>query len=203
MYFGWIKMNWTERLAKVWNLGNAKLQTRNCGLRFAVYLMLKISNIGGCLVPRRLSRWKCARKGRREGDNGWDSASPAVCSLPMVPCGSSPVTLVSRSPLRWEKRSAWGGGCIGGVNWTDGLKGGGEGGAKWFRILFSPDVHRRHTLLCSLVNSKSLIFIMKTYNRGQKAWGHFPFFACFYKGFAANGHCTLIKNKYKFQSRDL
>ena len=36
-------MNWTERLAKVWNLGNAKLQTRNCGLRFAVYLMLKVS----------------------------------------------------------------------------------------------------------------------------------------------------------------
>ena len=29
-------MNWTERLAKVWNLGNAKLQTRNCGLCFAV-----------------------------------------------------------------------------------------------------------------------------------------------------------------------
>ena len=29
-------MNWTERLAKVWNLGNAKLQTRNCGLRSAV-----------------------------------------------------------------------------------------------------------------------------------------------------------------------
>ena len=29
-------MNWTERLAKVWNLGNAKLQTRNCGLWFAV-----------------------------------------------------------------------------------------------------------------------------------------------------------------------
>ena len=37
-------MNWIERLAKVWNLGNAKLQTRNCGLRFAVYLMLKVSN---------------------------------------------------------------------------------------------------------------------------------------------------------------
>ena len=27
-----------------------------------------------------------------------------------VPCDSSPVTRVSRSPLRWEKRSAWGGG---------------------------------------------------------------------------------------------
>ena len=36
--------------------------------------------------------------------------SPAVCTLPMVPCGSSPVTRVSRSPLPCEKRSAWGGG---------------------------------------------------------------------------------------------
>ena len=25
----------------------------------------------------------------------------------------------------------------------------------------------------------------------------------YYKVFAANGHCTLIKNKYKIQSRDL
>ena len=38
-----------------------------------------------------LSRRKCARKGRREGDNGRDVASPAVCTLPMVPCDSSPV----------------------------------------------------------------------------------------------------------------
>ena len=30
-------MNWTERLAKIWNLGNVKLQTRNCKLRFAVF----------------------------------------------------------------------------------------------------------------------------------------------------------------------
>ena len=46
LYFGEIKMNWTERLAKVWNLGNAKLQTRNRKLRFeiAVCLMLKVSN---------------------------------------------------------------------------------------------------------------------------------------------------------------
>ena len=29
-------MNWTERLAKIWNLGNLKLQTRNYKLRFAV-----------------------------------------------------------------------------------------------------------------------------------------------------------------------
>ena len=58
-----------------------------------------------------LSRWKCARKRKREEDNGRDGASPAVCTLPMVPCGSSPVTRVSRSPLPCEKRSAWGGGC--------------------------------------------------------------------------------------------
>ena len=38
-----------------------------------------------------LSRWKWAGKGRREGDNGRDGALPAVCTLPMVPCGSSPV----------------------------------------------------------------------------------------------------------------
>ena len=31
-------------------------------------------------------------------------------TFPMVPCGSSPVTPVSRSPLRRDKRSAWGGG---------------------------------------------------------------------------------------------
>ena len=53
-----------------------------------------------CLLPRRLSlsRWKCARKRRREGDN---------FTLPMVPCGSSPVTHVSHSILPCEKRSAW------------------------------------------------------------------------------------------------
>ena len=37
-----------------------------------------------------LFRPKCVRKGRREGDNGRDGALPAVCTLPMVPCGSSP-----------------------------------------------------------------------------------------------------------------
>ena len=41
----WTELNWTERLAKIWNLGNAKLQTGNCGLRFAVCLMLKVSVI--------------------------------------------------------------------------------------------------------------------------------------------------------------
>ena len=49
--------------------------------------------------------WKCARKGRREGDNGRDGASPAVCTLPMVPCGSSPVTrFVLASAMRKTKR---------------------------------------------------------------------------------------------------
>ena len=43
-----------------------------------------------------------------------ENVRATVCTLPMVPCGSSPVTRVSRSPLRWEKRSAWGGGC----RWT-------------------------------------------------------------------------------------
>ena len=48
-----------------------------------------------------LSRWKCARKRRREGDN---------CTLSMVPCDSSPVSQVSRSILPCEEQSAWGGG---------------------------------------------------------------------------------------------
>ena len=62
--------------------------------------------------------WKCARKGRREGDNGRDVAKPSVCTLPMVPCGSWPVTRVSRSPLPCEKQSAWGGGwCSIRVRW--------------------------------------------------------------------------------------
>ena len=44
--------------------------------------------------------WKCSRKGRREGDNG-----PAVCTLPMVPCGSSPVTRFAlASAMRKTKR---------------------------------------------------------------------------------------------------
>ena len=54
--------------------------------------------------------WKCARKGRREGDNGRDALR-----LPFVPFPWSLVvhhqSLVSRSPLPCEKRSAWGGGC--------------------------------------------------------------------------------------------
>ena len=54
----------------------------------------------------RLSRWKFARKRRREGEN-W-SARLQVFLLPMVPCASSTVTRVSRSPLqKTGKRSAW------------------------------------------------------------------------------------------------
>ena len=57
-------MNWTERLAKVWNLGNAKLQTRNRKLRFeiAVCLMLKVSNqmvwLTTCFWRERLSSFE-------------------------------------------------------------------------------------------------------------------------------------------------
>ena len=49
-----------------------------------------------CLVPRRLSF----------DENVGGKVTTAVCTLPMVPCGSSPVTRVSRSPLPCEKRSA-------------------------------------------------------------------------------------------------
>ena len=31
------ELNWTERLAKIWNLGNVKLQTPNCKLRSGVF----------------------------------------------------------------------------------------------------------------------------------------------------------------------
>ena len=49
--------------------------------------------------------WKCARKGRREGDNRRDVASPAVSTLPMVPCGSSQVTRFAlASAMRKTKR---------------------------------------------------------------------------------------------------
>ena len=51
-------------------------------------------------LPRtQTSLFRCARKGRREGNNGRDGASPDVCTLAMVPCGSSPVSRISRSPL--------------------------------------------------------------------------------------------------------
>ena len=34
-----------------------------------------------------------------------ENVRATVCTLPMVPCGSSPVTRVSRSPLRWENEA--------------------------------------------------------------------------------------------------
>ena len=62
----------------------------------------------GLCLPRTqtsLFWWNCARKGRREGDNERDVASPAVCTLPMVPCGSSPVTCFAlASAMRKTKR---------------------------------------------------------------------------------------------------
>ena len=57
-----------------------------------------------CLVPRRLSFDENVRA--KEGGK-----EKTVCTLPMVPCSSWPVTRVSHSPLPCEKRSAWGGGC--------------------------------------------------------------------------------------------
>ena len=41
-------------------------------------------------LPRTQTSLSRAQK-RREGDTGRDGASPAVCTLPMVHCGSSPV----------------------------------------------------------------------------------------------------------------
>ena len=60
--------------------------------------------------PRtQTSLFRCARKGRREGDNGRGVASPAICTLPMVPCCSSPVsrfalTSAMRKPKRLRRR---------------------------------------------------------------------------------------------------
>ena len=87
-----------------------------------------------------LSRWKCARKWRREGDNGRDGPSPAVCTLPLVPSGSSPVTRVSRSPLRCEKRSALGGG------WTQWIKSGRRASKNCIEKQHSPTLHKLWTL---------------------------------------------------------
>ena len=58
-----------------------------------------------CVLPRC-----CAKEGGKE-TTGKALRLPPYTLL-KVPCGSSPVTRVSRSPLPWEKRSAWGGGCI-------------------------------------------------------------------------------------------
>ena len=54
-------MNWTERLAKVWNLGNAKLQTRSCGLQFAVYLTNKPEADGELILPPSLHQCSALR----------------------------------------------------------------------------------------------------------------------------------------------
>ena len=64
--------------------------------------------LNSCLVPRRLSLDENVRA--KEGAK--ETTGSAVYTLPMVPCGSSPVTRVSCLPLLWEKRSAWGGGCL-------------------------------------------------------------------------------------------
>ena len=54
-----------------------------------------------------LSRWKCACKRRRDGDNRRDVASPAVCTLPMVPCGLSPVLEVKEILVQFHCWSAY------------------------------------------------------------------------------------------------
>ena len=59
-----------------------------------------------CLVPRRLpfDENMRAMEGGKE-TTGETSASPAVCTLPMVPCGSSPVTRFAlASAMRKTKR---------------------------------------------------------------------------------------------------
>ena len=61
------------------------------------YLMMEL-----CLVPRCFS----LNENVRAKEGGKET------TLPMVPCGSSPVTRVLHLPLRWEKRSAWGGGWM-------------------------------------------------------------------------------------------
>ena len=51
-----------------------------------------------CLVPRRLSENVPAKEGGKD-------TPPAVCTLPMVPCGSSPVTRFAlASAMRKTKR---------------------------------------------------------------------------------------------------
>ena len=86
--------NWTKIMhtkQTFWTKGVETLKSL-LGLAGNRWLLIIIEKI--CLVPRRLSR--CARKGRREG---------AVCTLPMVPYGSSPVTRFAlASAMRKTKR---------------------------------------------------------------------------------------------------
>ena len=89
----------------------------NNNLLFSCYETLVMADVTSCgnalykiitasYPDASLSMKMCPQRkpGRRQ------RASPAVCTLPMVTCGSSPVTRVSRSPLPREKRGAWGGG---------------------------------------------------------------------------------------------
>ena len=69
--------------------------------RNALYKIITASYPDASLSMKMCAQRKAGRTQR---------ASPAVCTLPMVPCSSSPVTRVSRSPLPCEKRRAWGGG---------------------------------------------------------------------------------------------
>ena len=80
-----------------------------------------------------LSRWKCARKGRPEGDNGR--------SLPMVPCGSSGTRLITST-------SAW----VGSLARLHVL---GQRFLKFLLCLLQPAIHSRHHSKVSPTPSKS------------------------------------------------
>ena len=79
---------------------------------FETLIMADVTSCGNALhkiitasyPDASLSMKMCAQRkaGRRQ------RASPAICTLPMVTCSSSPVTRVSRSPLPCEKRGVWG-----------------------------------------------------------------------------------------------
>ena len=61
-----------------------------------------------CFVPRRLSldeNGRAKEGGKETKCNGRDGASPAVCTLPMVPCGSHQ-SLAFRARLYDEKNEA-------------------------------------------------------------------------------------------------
>ena len=63
-----------------------------------------------CLVRTRQTSLSLDENVRAK-EGGKEKTGETSVPFGMVPCGSSPVTRVSRSPLRCEKRSAWGGGC--------------------------------------------------------------------------------------------
>ena len=87
--------------ARARTLNRFKKLSSGKGIRSLSSFSLEQTHRIYCLVPRCLSFDENVRA--KEGGK--------VCTLPMVPCGSSPVTRVSRSPLPCDKRSAWGGGC--------------------------------------------------------------------------------------------